>query len=75
MQAYKVYYDEGKFIPFEPVAIKKGSQAIVTVLDAPVADDISRRQIEAMRRFRDEIRNSDEPVPPFQRISLKEVAV
>ena len=36
MQAYKAYYDEGKFIPVEPVKIPKGSQAIVTVLDLPI---------------------------------------
>ncbi|MCL2386055.1 MAG: antitoxin family protein [Defluviitaleaceae bacterium] len=33
MQAIKAYYDEGAFIPFEPVVIPKGSHAIVTILD------------------------------------------
>ena len=33
MQAIKAYYSEGAFIPFEPVAIPKGSHAIVTILD------------------------------------------
>ena len=33
MQAVKAYYDEGAFIPFEPVTIPKGSHAIVTILD------------------------------------------
>ena len=36
MQAIKAYYDEGKFIPFEPVRIPKGSHAIVTILDFPI---------------------------------------
>ena len=33
MQAVKAYYDEGAFIPFEPIAIPRGSHAIVTILD------------------------------------------
>ena len=33
MQAVKAYYDEGIFVPFEPVVIPKGSHAIVTILD------------------------------------------
>ncbi|MCL2197553.1 MAG: antitoxin family protein [Defluviitaleaceae bacterium] len=31
--AVKTYYDEGAFIPFEPVTIPKGSHAIITILD------------------------------------------
>ncbi|MCL2378390.1 MAG: antitoxin family protein [Defluviitaleaceae bacterium] len=34
MQAIKAYYEEGKFIPVRPINIPKGSQAIVTILDA-----------------------------------------
>jgi len=33
MQAIKAYYNEGTFIPFEPVVIPKGSHAIITILD------------------------------------------
>jgi len=33
MQAVKAYYNEGTFVPFEPVVIPKGSHAIVTILD------------------------------------------
>ena len=36
MQAIKAYYDEGKFIPFEPVQIPRGSHVIVTILDFPI---------------------------------------
>ena len=37
MQAIKAYYDdEGKFVPFEPVRIPKGSHVIVTILDFPI---------------------------------------
>jgi predicted DNA-binding antitoxin AbrB/MazE fold protein len=33
MQAVKAYYNEGTFVPFEPVVLPKGSHAIVTILD------------------------------------------
>ena len=33
VKAYRAYYDDGLFIPYEPVAIPKGCQVIVTVLD------------------------------------------
>ena len=33
MQAIKAYYNEGTFIPFEPVMIPQGSHAIITILD------------------------------------------
>ena len=36
MQAVRAYYDEGKFIPMQPVKIPKGSQAIITILDFAV---------------------------------------
>jgi len=39
MQAVKAYYNEGAFIPFEPVAIPKGSHAIITILDFAISQD------------------------------------
>ena len=33
VKAYRAYYDDGLFIPYEPVTIPKGCQVIVTVLD------------------------------------------
>ncbi|MCL2053101.1 MAG: DUF2281 domain-containing protein [Oscillospiraceae bacterium] len=39
------------------------------------AQDISKRQAEAMRRFREEIRNCDEPIPEFERVSFKEIDI
>ena len=39
MQAVKAYYSEGAFIPFEPVAIPKGSHAIITILDFAINQD------------------------------------
>ena len=33
VKAYRAYYDDGLFIPYETVAIPKGCQVVVTVLD------------------------------------------
>jgi predicted DNA-binding antitoxin AbrB/MazE fold protein len=82
MQACRAIYNSGRFVPLEPIVIPEGSQAIVTVLDFTIddvkpiidTDDVCRRQAEAMRRFRESIRNSDEPVPnEFERVKLREV--
>ena len=77
MQAYRAYYDEGKFVTFDPVKIPKGSQAIVTVLDFPL-DEVSnkcRLQMEALTRFRKGVQNCNEPVPEFVRVTLREVEI
>jgi len=69
MQACRAYYEKGRSIPFEPLKIPEGSQAIITVLDSSaesihkIPGDISDRQKEAVARFRDIKRNSD-PLPP-----------
>ena len=62
MQAYKVYYEGGCFIPLIKLDIPEGSQAIVTVLEES-PDEECRRQRAAMARFREAIRAS-EPLPP-----------
>ena len=38
MQAVKAYYDDGKFIPYQPIKVPTGSQAIVTILDFSICD-------------------------------------
>jgi len=35
-KTYRAYYDDGLFIPYEPVTIPKGCQVVVTVLDFPI---------------------------------------
>jgi len=74
MQACEAYYQDGRFVPLEMLNIPEGSRAIVTILDAG-RDDISRRQIEAMRRFYDENRDCDEPIPEFERIHFQEIDI
>jgi len=83
VKAYRAYYNDGLFVPYEQVVIPKGSQAIVTIIDFPIEtaqkpdrpDSVSRRQIEAMHRFREEVSSNDEPVPEFERVTLREGAV
>ena len=71
MQAVKAYYEDGKFIPFQPVRVPKGSHAIITILDFPIIEvkhDGSR--IEWLNRLEVAIDLSmDEELPdwPFQR--------
>jgi len=40
-KTYKAYYDNGFFIPYEPVTIPKGCQVVVTVLDS-IAEDTQK---------------------------------
>jgi len=78
MQAVKAYYDEGAFIPFEPVVIPKGSRAIVTILDFSINqtqnnDDIANNNDDFLtweKRMKDALALSmDEELPElyFQR--------
>ena len=79
MQAVKAYYEEGKFVPFQPVKIPKGSHAIVTILDFYTSDNSSTNdpdiqpnesRIEWLNRLEAAIDSSmDEDLPdwPFAR--------
>jgi len=83
MQAVKAYYNGDTFTPFEPVKIPKGSHAIITILDFPIndtpvsneLDDVSIRQIEAMRQFIAESDSCNEPIPEFECLKLREVEI
>ena len=83
MQAYRAYYQDGHFVPHEPVTIPDGCEAIVTILSFPSKEttqndgmsEKSRRQLEAMRRFCEENKNCDEPIPEFERVKFREIDV
>ena len=47
MQVVKAYYDEGKFIPFKPVSIPKGSEVIVTIPDV-ILEEIQLKETTAL---------------------------
>lgn len=78
MKAINGYLDDGRFTPLDPIKLPKRVQ-VVLVFEDKSADvnpsDISCRQAEAMRRFREEIRNNDEPVPEFERIKFREIEI
>ena len=38
VKTYRAYYNDGLFIPYEPVTIPKGCQVVVTVLDFLLED-------------------------------------
>ena len=70
MQAVKAYYDDGKFIPLQPVVIPKGSQVIVTILDSSFDARPSESRIDWLNRLEAAIELSmDEELPDwaFQR--------
>ena len=74
MQAYKVYFERGRFVPFVKVEIPEGSQAIVTVLEEDPGD-VSRRQRAAMIRFREANRASGPLPPEFDEIMKERVNI
>jgi len=73
MQAVKAYFDEGKFVPFQSVAIPQGSHAIITILDFPIitAPSSSESQLAAFDIFIDAVRASGEEPPEFERVSFE----
>jgi hypothetical protein len=58
-----------------PEKIRGNMEHLATVQESSSQNDISHRQIEAMRRFRKEISNCDEPVPEFERVTLRDIAI
>jgi hypothetical protein len=85
MYAYKAYFEGGQVIPVGNPAIPEGSELIITILESPAKtftiaknttlDNVGHRQMEAMRRFCEENRNCDEPMPEFERIKFREVEI
>ena len=83
VQACRAYYRNGLFVPREPLEIPEGSEAIVALLDFPTVEarfpgamgDKCRRQLEALERFREGVRNCNEPVPEFERMTLREIEI
>lgn len=73
MRAYRARFESGRVVPVGEPAIPEGSEIILTILDFPIPDTPVERQRRALRRFREEIRNCDEPVPKFERVSFREV--
>jgi hypothetical protein len=73
IQTYNGRIEAGRFFPIDGTSVPDCPVAVLIVENMPM--DKSRRQAEAMRRFREEIRASSEPVPEFERVKLREVDV
>ena len=83
MQAYRAYYEKGRFIPVIPMVeimnIPEGAQAIVTVLDDETLKKdykFKSEHAEAWREFLEDIKNiDDESVPEFERVKFREIDI
>lgn len=73
MQTYNGRVESGRFYPIDETSVPDCKTAVLVLESVP--RDVSRRQAEAMRRFREAIRNSDEPVPEFERVKFREVEI
>ena len=76
MQAVKAYYNEGAFVPFQPVFLPKGSHAIVTILDFEIGGDTGNPTsidagymawYEKLRKLIDDSMDEELPDSLFQR--------
>ena len=74
MQTYTGRIEAGRFYPVNGTKVPDCKVAVLVIESNP-QNDISHHQAEAMRRFREEIRDSDEPVPEFERIKLQEIEI
>ena len=69
MQAYKAYYDNGRFIPVGAGKLPDGAQAIIAVLDEPPLSKEAR--LAAFDRLAGMIdAAAEEEMPAIERIKL-----
>ena len=76
LQAYEGFLEEGQFYPIgSPVSIQGRRRVIVTILDESERDNETARRLGALDKFFAEVENSDEKVPEFERLKLREVEI
>jgi uncharacterized protein YjhX (UPF0386 family) len=73
IQTYNGRIEAGHFYSADGASVPDCRVAVLVLEKAQ--QDISGRQAEAMRRFREEIRGCGEPVPAFERLKLREIDV
>jgi hypothetical protein len=75
LQAYKGYFENGHFFTAgHAIPIPERRQIILTILDEPsVQNEVIDKQLAAMDKFIAAIKASDEDVPEFERLKLREV--
>jgi hypothetical protein len=64
------FFEDGKFIPSEPVKIPEHKKAIVTILDETEEDRKKRQMAELDRLWEMLDKSMDEDVPEFSRAKL-----
>lgn len=68
MLSFQGYFEDGKFIPLNPVAIPEHKRAIVTILDE-AAPQLAQKK--ALHDFLRAIESSDEEIPvEFERVKF-----
>jgi len=76
MEAHEGYVENGRFYPIGIGLLVKGRRrAFITILDEPARDDETDRRLAALDKFFAEIEASDEEVPEFERVKLREVVI
>ena len=76
MQAYEGYFENGQFHPMgHTMHVTGRRRAFITILDEPARDEEKSRRMAALDEFFSGIEACDEPVPEFERISLREIDV
>ena len=74
MQTYEGYVENGQFFPVgSSLSVTGRRRAFVTILNEPACDDETVRRLGALDKFFTEIESSDEKVPEFERVKLREV--
>ena len=76
MQTYEGYVENGRFFPIgSNLTVTGRRRAFVTILNEPARDDETVRRLDALDKFFAEIEASDEEVPEFERVKLREVEI
>ena len=69
MQAYRAFYEKGKFIPTgTKYKIPEGAEVLITVLDESVKKRKTKKRIAQLDEIFNLIKNSNEEIPEFERI-------
>jgi len=74
-QAYEGYFKNGRFyVAGKAIPIPEQRRVFITILDE-VKDDTMNEHLNAMDEFIEAIKASDENVPEFERLKLREVEI
>ena len=76
LQTYEGYFEDGRFHQTgQALRIAGRRRAFITILDEPTRDDETVRRVAALDKFFADVEASDEAVPEFERVKLREVEI